>query len=138
MHTTVVRYVVSYYLTVPCHPSCNHFNSTQLTSTLLSLPLPSPSPILHHQFAPPFLEPNDDTHYSTAEPEMSSVGNRGQSQELFDMFKSLNNHGTGRDYIMYMYAMPVGSVLLVHACVLVLILMLSLFFTSFLSYCYVT
>lgn len=56
---------------------------------------PSPSTFVDpEEFPSPFLEPDDDTHYSIPQPELSSVGNRAQSQELFDMYQSLNQHGT--------------------------------------------
>lgn len=56
---------------------------------------PSPSTFVDpEEFPSPFPEPDDDTHYSIPQPELSSVGNRAQSQELFDMYQSLNQHGT--------------------------------------------
>lgn len=46
------------------------------------------------EISPPFPEPDDDTHYSPSQPEVSVVGNQNHLQELFEHYKSLNVHGT--------------------------------------------
>jgi hypothetical protein len=54
---------------------------------------------LYCQFPSAFQEPEDDTHYCAPQPELSSVGNRAQSQDLFELYKSLNEYGTGTSVI---------------------------------------